>query len=115
MQESCKMGKDGLLIKIKGELDLNCADALRNRLDKEMKKSGSKHLILDFAGVTFIDSSGLGVILGRYRKLLPLGGKISIRNCNTQVYRIMEISGLTRIIQVDKAGISSKRLKEGRS
>lgn len=114
MQESCQLGKDGLLFKIKGELDLKCADALRKRLDQEIRKSGAKHLILDFAGVSFIDSSGLGVILGRYRKLAPLGGKISIRNCNNQVYRIMEISGLTRIMQVDKSVIS-KRVKEGRS
>jgi len=114
MQESCKMGKEGLRFKIKGELDLNCADALRDRLDKEIKKRSARHLILDFSGVSFIDSSGLGVIIGRYRKLAPLGGKISICNCNAQVYRILEISGLTRIIQVDKAGIS-KRVKEGRS
>jgi len=114
MQESCQMVKEGLLVKIKGELDLTCASSLRDRLDHELKKSGTRHLILDLGGVSFIDSSGLGVILGRYRMLAPIGGKISIRNCNAQVYRILEISGLTRIMLVERSGLS-KRAKEGRS
>ena len=60
---------------------------------------------LNLQNIQFVDSSGLGVIIGRYKKLLPLGGKLKITNVPPNIYKIMELSGLPKIVSfyVDEA------------
>lgn len=94
-----KVERQTLLLKLNGELDMNTSESLRQAIDTEIERRGIRHVILDLEGVSFIDSSGLGVILGRYKKLLPLGGKIVISNVPPHIYKIMELSGLPKIIQ----------------
>lgn len=78
---------------------MNTAENLRQAIDTEIERRGIRTVILNLEEVSFIDSSGLGVILGRYKKLLPMGGKIIISNVPAHIYRIMELSGLPKIIQ----------------
>ncbi|EHQ88133.1 anti-sigma F factor antagonist [Desulfosporosinus youngiae DSM 17734] len=94
-----------LLIRLDGELDMHTASALRQAIDSEIEKRGIRTVILNLQGVRFVDSSGLGVILGRYKKLLPVGGKLKITNVPPHIYKIMELSGLPKIISfyVDEA------------
>ncbi len=86
----------------KGELDMNTADAWRHAIDQELNETCARHLVFDFHQVTFIDSSGLGVILGRYRRLAAWGGKVYIRGANPQVYRILYLSGFHRVMEMEK-------------
>ena len=102
MEISCEVIKNTLWVKISGELDLNTAETLRLKLSNALDKSGARHMVCDFAGVTFIDSSGLGVLLGRYRQLAAVGGTISINNVRPQVYKLLEFSGLNKIINIEK-------------
>ncbi len=101
-----------LLLRLDGELDMQTASTVRQAIDIEIEKRGIRKVILNFQNVRFIDSSGLGVIIGRYKKLLPLGGTLKICNVPPQIYRIMELSGLPKIINfyVDEA----QALEEGR-
>ncbi|SHI16953.1 anti-sigma F factor antagonist [Desulfosporosinus lacus] len=94
-----------LLLRIDGELDMHTASDLRQAIDSEIEKRGIRTVILNLQDVQFVDSSGLGVILGRYKKLLPLGGKLKITNVPPHIYKIMELSGLPKIISfyVDEA------------
>lgn len=94
-----------LLLRIEGELDMHTASTLRHAIDTEIEKRGIRTVILNLQGVQFVDSSGLGVILGRYKKLLPLGGKLKITNVPPHIYKIMELSGLPKIISfyIDEA------------
>lgn len=87
-----------LLLRLDGELDMHTASMVRQAIDHEIDKRGIRTVILNFQNVQFVDSSGLGVILGRYKKLLPLGGKLKITNVLPHVYKIMELSGLPKII-----------------
>ena len=84
---------------LEGELDMNNAQRLKNLIDTEIDKKGITTVILHMDNVTFIDSSGLGVILGRYKKLLPLGGRLKVANVPSHLYKIMELSGLPKIIE----------------
>lgn len=84
---------------LEGELDMNNANELKNIIDSDIEKRGARTVILHMDDLRFIDSSGLGVILGRYKKLLPLGGKIKIANVPPRLYQIMELSGLPKIIE----------------
>ena len=87
-----------LLLRLDGELDMHTASMVRQAIDIEIEKRGIRTVILNFQDVQFVDSSGLGVILGRYKKLLPLGGKLKITNVPPHIYKIMELSGLPKII-----------------
>ncbi|MCL2817816.1 MAG: STAS domain-containing protein [Clostridiales bacterium] len=113
MKIKFKLQKEGLKAEIKGDLDMLAADELRLRLDAELQKTAKRHLILDLAGVSFIDTSGLGVIVGRARKLAPLGGKVSICASNERVFRILELSGVNRIMAVRGPGQAAGNAGEG--
>lgn len=80
---------------------MNTSESLRQAIDTEIERRGIRTVILNLEEVSFIDSSGLGVILGRFKKLLPLGGKIIISHVPPHIYKIMELSGLPKIIQFD--------------
>lgn len=94
-----------LLLRLDGELDMHTASMVRQAIDLEIEKRGIRTVILNLQDVQFVDSSGLGVIIGRYKKLLPLGGKLKITNVPPHIFKIMELSGLPKIISfyVDEA------------
>jgi len=90
-----------LQARIKGEVDLETADRLRQELEASLDHARPEVLLLDLAGVTFMDSSGLGVILGRYRRLKKQGGRVVICRPQPQVRRLLELSGLGKIMTIE--------------
>lgn len=95
-----EMRKEGnvLIARVYGEFDLHAADFARRDIDKCLRAQGVKHIIFDLANLAFIDSSGLGVILGRYRKVSEGGGRVAISGAPPTVFKVMEIAGLNRLI-----------------
>ncbi|CCO08960.1 anti-sigma F factor antagonist [Desulforamulus hydrothermalis] len=91
--------QETLLVRLGGDLDLGVADQLRKTLDNQLDEKKIKNLILNLNRVTFIDSSGLGVILGRYKRLANQGGKVILVGAQPQVKRILELSGLLQIME----------------
>lgn len=87
--------------KISGEIDMQIAPRWRDELDKQLSASFARNLTFDFSGVSFIDSSGLGVVLGRYKKVCARGGKVRIAGANQQVYRILVLSGFAGLMEID--------------
>ncbi|NPV90366.1 MAG: anti-sigma factor antagonist [Firmicutes bacterium] len=99
---------DVLLVRIKGEMDLASAEQIRSEVDRKFLAENCRHLLLDLTRVTFIDSSGIGVILGRYRRLSGGGGKMAILKPQPQVRRVLDIagvSGLATYCRSEKEGI----------
>lgn len=90
---------DVLVVRLKGEIDLSVCDTLRNELDHLLSIYKTPHLVFDLGEVNFIDSSGLGVILGRYRKLTEQGKRLAVMGLQPQVKRAFELSGLLRIMR----------------
>ena len=88
-----------LIVRVKGELDMHVADKFRQKTDNALEASGVKHILFNLEEVKFIDSSGLGVILGRYKKINAAGGKVLATNIQPQVLQIFELSGLLKIIK----------------
>jgi len=97
-----KIKNESLIVKISGDLDLVIAKEFREIVDKILMDRPLKNLILDLAEVNFIDSSGLGAILGRYKLIQQRGGKMSIWGAKTSVHRILDLSGIMKIIPVFK-------------
>ena len=95
-------GRSWLYVHPCGELDMDSADEFKTAITEGLLKYGCRMVELDMSAVTFIDSSGLGVIMGRYRELAPVDGKIIITGANEQVCRLLIASGLQRIIEIKK-------------
>lgn len=92
-----QVNKKTTIARVSGELDLMVADEFRTKVDAAMEENCSDNIVLNLSGVSFIDSSGLGVILGRYKKASLRGGKMAIACTPPQVRRILELSGILRI------------------
>lgn len=82
-----------------GEIDHHTASAVREKIDNTLLFKKPNHLILDFRNVTFMDSSGIGLVMGRYRLLQSIypTGSLEIKNVTPQTKKIMELAGLGRI------------------
>lgn len=89
-----------LIAMFAGELDHHYAEYARNKIEGELLKATTKNVIFDFSGLTFMDSSGIGVIAGRYSNIMKLGGKAAIICKNQKIYRILELSGILKLIPV---------------
>ncbi len=90
-----------LIVQVDGELDLETSPLFREKVESKLNQYEMiKHLILDLKKVNFIDSSGLGAILGRFKRLSQQGGRLSAVNVSPQVKRIFELSGLLKIMEI---------------
>lgn len=90
-----------LIVQLDGELDLETSPLFRAVVEEKLDQyEFVKHLILDFKKVNFIDSSGLGVILGRFKRISQKGGKMSAIHVGAPLLRVFQLSGLLRIMAI---------------
>lgn len=94
---------NSLVVKIEGEIDAESAKTLRSKIDVEYDELRAKDIVFDFGDVGFMDSSGIGMIIGRHKRAAALGGEIKIFGADKTVRRIIELSGLGKIVKVYKS------------
>ena len=94
VQENC------LTIFLPGELDHHNAEEIRKRSDYLIDQNHIRYVIFDFTDTTFMDSSGLGVIMGRYKRIYMLGGEVCAVHTSERMKKILTMSGVTRIMQI---------------
>lgn len=92
-----------MVIRLKADLDHHTAMAVRESADTLLARSHAKHILFDFTGVEFMDSSGIGVIMGRYRQVIFQGGRVGVMGVGPNVDRIFRMSGLYKIIEQYKS------------
>jgi len=99
----CEMDYNECVLKIKlsGEIDHHSARGVRDEIDRELYFHRAKTVLMDLSGIDFMDSSGLGLILGRYTKVKQLGGKLKLMNPSQNVMKILELAGTEKIIPVE--------------
>ncbi|UII54707.1 anti-sigma F factor antagonist [Cytobacillus spongiae] len=90
-----------LCIRLSGELDHHTADTLREQATKAIEDFGIRHIILNLEHLSFMDSSGLGVILGRYKQIKTMHGEMVVCAISPAVQRLFEMSGLFKIIRLE--------------
>ncbi len=93
--------RDVLCIRLIGELDHHTAEELRSRVEDTLQTYQVHHILLNLEQLTFMDSSGLGVILGRYKHIKSLGGEMVVCAISPVVKRLFEMSGLFKIIRLE--------------
>ncbi len=99
MQIEFEMTDDILIADLDGELDHHTSAVIREEIDKTVEAFHSRHLIFNFEKVTFMDSSGIGVIMGRYNKISQLGGRLVVTGCNEYIDRILDMAGIYTIAE----------------
>ena len=87
-----------LIFEIHEDIDECVVQQIRRRLDNEIERYMPKEVIFDFNKVSFMDSAGIGLIIGRYKLASMLGGKVEVTNLTVQVRKIFEMSGILKII-----------------
>lgn len=102
-----------LVAHIDGELDQHSAAGVRRELDKCLKRCGVINLILDFTDLEFMDSSGIGVIIGRYKIVKSIGGDVVVVSTTATIDRMLTAAGLKKIMSVCKTVPAAlKKVKE---
>lgn len=89
-----------LILEMTEEIDHHVAEKIRRKADDEITRYMPRKVILDFNNVTFMDSAGIGMVLGRYKMINMLGGTLEMKNVNTSVRKIFEMSGVTKICPI---------------
>ena len=92
--------KKELCVEITEEIDHHLADKIRRRVDNEITRYMPRKTIFDFSRVTFMDSAGIGMIIGRYKMMKLIGGSLEIKNANENATKILELSGITKIVEL---------------
>lgn len=88
-----------LVIGLNKELDHHSAVYLKEKSEQMLNRNNIKNIIFDFSRANFMDSSGIGVIMGRYKRVIFSGGKVAVSGVGDAVNRIFTISGLYKIIE----------------
>ena len=89
-----------LMINFTEEIDHHTTEKIRRRADYEIERYIPRKIIFDFNKVSFMDSAGIGLVVGRYKNAVALGAKVEIINVNEAVYKILKMSGITRLIPI---------------
>ena len=85
---------------LSGEIDHHSASLIRASIDDAIIHKHPSLLVLDFSGVTFMDSSGIGLVMGRYKLMKTVQGRIRVENLSPGAYKIMRLAGLDRLGEI---------------
>ena len=85
-----------------GEIDHHSAGIMRNEIDAAVEQNMPTMLVLDFKDVSFMDSSGIGLVMGRYKIMKPYGGELHITNTSPHIGKVMKLAGLDRLAKMDR-------------
>lgn len=91
-----------LVMEITEEIDHHTTEKIRRRADYEIQRYMPKKALFDFNNVSFMDSSGIGMVVGRYKLLAMLGGSLELTNVKPSLERVFEMSGVLKIIPIHK-------------
>ena len=99
--ELCEDGEI-LLVRISGEIDHHSAVRVRTEIDERIALTRPQKTIMDLSAIDFMDSSGLGLIMGRYMKMQAIGGTLTLREPNERVLKIFKLAGLEKIVNIER-------------
>ena len=86
---------------ISGEIDHQNAGELRAKIDSAVENAYPELLVLDFGAVTFMDSSGIGLVMGRYKLMQNLRGRVAIENAPRAIKKVMRMAGIEKLLSAE--------------
>ncbi|MBO8154888.1 MAG: anti-sigma F factor antagonist [Bacillaceae bacterium] len=91
-----------LLVRMSGELDHHTAEELKTKWKERLDDEEIQHVVINLETLSFMDSSGLGVILGRYKEVKQQGGEMVVCSISPAVHRLFELAGMFKIIRLEQ-------------
>ena len=91
-----------LILTLRGEIDHHSAVQVRTSMDELIWEEKPGKTVLDLSAIEFMDSSGLGLIMGRYALMQKLGGELTLRNPNPRIVKIFTLAGLERMVKIEE-------------
>jgi len=98
--ENFQIIENCLMVKLPEEIDHYQAGYICQEADRYLLREEVCHIVFDFEDTTFMDSSGIGIIMGRYKKVSQIGGRVYAINVGKQISRILRLSGMNRLVEV---------------
>ena len=102
MQMKAYSSEGNMVVKLDGEIDHHSVSEIRDGLDRMIIENKPKTMILELADIDFMDSSGLGLVLGRYRRLNEIGARVLIKNPGARTEKILVMAGVDKLIKIIK-------------
>lgn len=96
--------EENLTAYLVGEIDHHTAKSIREEIDSAAQRAVPEELILDFRDVTFMDSSGIGLVMGRYALMRDLGGTLRVANQSAHIKKVMRLAGLDKLTVIESEG-----------
>lgn len=100
MAEDFQVIDNCLMIRLPEEIDHHRAGYISENADRYIVKDEVHNVVFDFENTRFMDSSGIGIIMGRYRKISCFGGQVYAIHADSQIQRILKVSGLSKIVEI---------------
>lgn len=100
MEITTEICRGFLVVRISGEFDMHSTDNFKSIIDDYLVQANLKDIVINMTKLTFIDSSGIGALLGRYKKVSGMGGKLVLCSVAEPVKKILRLSGLLEIINL---------------
>ena len=113
MQMQFQKKNTTLIVRLIGEIDHHCAEDIRKKVEGQLEKINGKNIVFIFDEVTFMDSSGIGMVLGRYKKTKSLGGVTVLCGAKEKVLEVFRLSGMLQIIPFYKNFEDAMKTIEG--
>ena len=104
MSVEFKGGGENLVAFLHGEIDHHTAGEMRREIDRAVDLHMPASLTLDFSDITFMDSSGIGLVMGRYRNLAKTGAQLCVSGTSPQIYKMMKLAGIERLATLESKG-----------
>ena len=104
---------DTLTVFLSGEIDHHSSKEIREQTDSHILETRPKEIILDFKDVTFMDSSGIGLIMGRYKLASSYGGKICVVETSAYLKRVMRLAGIDTLVNMQETRKKEEQKNEG--
>lgn len=104
MEVKAKSGERKLTLELKGELDHHGARDVMLRLERELDMALPLQLVLDFGGVSFMDSSGIAVVLRARQRMTALGGSVAVQRVPPQAKKVFDAAGISRLVTMRREG-----------
>ena len=101
MSVEIKVNGETLIAYLHGEIDHHTAGSMRQAIDRAIERNMPSLLTLDFSGITFMDSSGVGLVMGRYRNLAKTGARLCVAGTSPQIYKMMKLGGIERLATLE--------------
>lgn len=100
MEQQVSIQDNYLWIRMPAEMDHNMADSIRKEADARMIQEAVENIVFDFSKTQFMDSSGIGFIVGRYKRIQCLGGKVIVVHASRRIQKMLYMAGLREFVQI---------------